>query len=213
MADDEPDEPDEWIEIRRYSDPLQAEMVKNFLREHGVRFSMRGDPGASAVLNRFATIIDIRLDVPRSQVDSAEEALAAMEAASAVEHPFRGGGGVAPPESTPPAPAPRKTIYGVFLALLFPFGAGHFYAGHTAAGTILGAGIIAGVLGGFLGRPDLFRASALLVAADVLGVMFAVKRHNEQRIPPDTHQRGAAFVAVVIAFAFALLLPESSGTP
>ena len=84
------DEPDDWVEIRRFDDPLRADLVKNFLREHGVHVATRGDPGVTAVLNRFATVIDIRLDVPRGELATAEEALVAMEA-EGVDQPFRGG--------------------------------------------------------------------------------------------------------------------------
>lgn len=196
---------DDWVEIRRYVDPLQAHMVKDFLRGHGVRVSTRGDPGPSAVLNRFATIIDIRLDVPRGELATAEEALDAMESEGSA-HPFRGGGAAAPESIGPTAPPRRTAIFAAFLACLFPLGAGHFYARHNAAGTILGAGIVGGALGGLLGQPTLFRAAALLVAADALGSIVAVKRHNEQRIPSEASQRRVALVAVAIAFAAALLV-------
>ena len=201
------EETDDWIELRQYVDPLQADLVKNFLREHGVRVSTRGDPGASAVLNRFMTIIDIRLDVPRSQLDAAQAALEAMETEAATDHPFRGNEQPGGPESIePPARPPRKAIFAAFLGLIFPFGAGHFYAHHNAAGTILGAGIVGGALGGFLGRPILYRAAALLVAVDVIGAVWAVKRHNEQRIASETSQRRAALVAVALAFAATFLM-------
>jgi hypothetical protein len=197
---------DEWVELRRFDDPLRADMVKNFLRAHGVHVGMRGDPGVTAVLNRFATIVDIRLDVRQSELVSAREALAAMEA-EGVDQPFRGGHRVETEEvAEDKEPAPRKTAFAIFLAMLFPIGAGHFYAGHTAAGTLLGAGIVAGGLGGFLGdRPELFHAAAILLVIDIALSHWAVKRHNASRIPPENVQRRWAAVAVAVAFAIALL--------
>jgi hypothetical protein len=202
--DREADE-EEWIEIRRFDDPLRASLVSNFLREHGVHVSTRGDPGTAAVLNRFATLVDIRLDVRRRDLDTCLEVLAAMES-EGVDHPFRGGQREeVEKDRTPTEPLPRKTAFAAFLGLLFPIGAGHFYARHGAAGTILCAGILGGALGAYLGRPELLHATGLLVAADVVGAHWAVKRHNEQRVPPEAVQIRWAMVVVALAFAAALL--------
>jgi hypothetical protein len=196
---------DDWVEIRRFDDPLRADMVRNFLREHGVVVASRGDPGVTAVLNRFTTVVDIRLDVPRAQLEAAQEALAAMEAAE-VEHPFRGGR--RGKEDEPTEPLPRKTAFAIFLALLFPIGAGHFYARHGAAATILCAGIVGGVLGAFVGgRPELLRIAGYIITADILLSHWAVKRHNEKRVPSESVQRGAA--ALVVLLAYATLLKSS----
>jgi hypothetical protein len=192
-------EEDDWVEVRRFDDPLRADMVRNFLREHGVTVASRGDPGVTAVLNRFTTVVDIRLDVPRAELEAAEEALAALEAEE-VDHPFRGGR--RGKEEEPTEPPPRKTAFAIFLAMLFPFGAGHFYARHGAAATILCAGIVGGVLGAtFGGRPELFRIAGYIVTADILFAHWAVKRHNEQRIPSENLQRGAAALVVLLAYA------------
>jgi hypothetical protein len=196
---------DEWIEIRRFDDPLEAEMVRNFLGDHGIRVSVRGNAGATAVLNRFSTVVDIRLDVPRDQVDEAREALDAMEIGDAVDQPFRG---LAPAESSDATRyvQPRRAATAMMLGLVVPIGAAQFYAHHGAAGGILLAGVIGAGLGISLGRPELAVAWAILVLADLAAAPGAVRRCNEGRIPSDRTQRLAALAVVVVAFGAAFAL-------
>lgn len=196
------DEP--WVEIRRFDDPLQAEMVKDFLRDHGVRVSTRGNAGTTAVLNRFATVVDIRIDVPESEVDAAREALSAMDVGSASEQPFRGLSPV-DREAEDYAP-PRRVATAMMLGFIVPIGAGHFYARHDAAGAILLSAIIGAGLGVMLGLPQLGLAWAILALVDIFGSRWAVHRYNAREVPPEGTQRLAALVAVALAFAAAFAL-------
>lgn len=196
---------EQWIELRRFDDPLEAQMVGDFLREHGIRVSVRGDAGATAVLNRFSTVVDIRLDVPRAEVDAAREALAALEVGDAVEQPFRG---LAPADGSEGARyvAPRRAATAMMLGFLVPIGAAHFYARHGAAGGILLAGVIGAGLGMMLGRPELGVAWGVLVLADLAGARAAVRRCNEGRVPSERTQRLSALAVVVLAFCAAFAL-------
>ena len=104
---------------------------------------------------------------------------------------------------------PRSAIGAAFLAVVVPIGGGHFYARHGAAGTILAAGIIGAALGMvFAGRGELARTWALLVAADMVGSFWAVRRFNAKRVPSESTQRRWALVAVLLAFATTLLTAE-----
>lgn len=195
----------EWLEIKRYDDPLQAEMVSDFLREHDIAIRQRGNAGATSVLNRFSTIVDIRLDVPRDQFAQALETLEALEAGDSSEQPFRG--------RSPAAAefqryvAPKKGTAAMMLGFMVPIGAAHFYAGHGAAGAILFAGVIGSFLGVALGHHELGLAWGILVLADILGARRAVRRHNEGRIPSENQQRLAALCVLGVAFACAVLVP------
>lgn len=83
---------EEWVELRRYNDPIEADMARDFLKLHGVRVSTRGNSGVTGVLNRFDTILDIRLVVPKSELDAAREAIEALNAPERQVSPFRGFG-------------------------------------------------------------------------------------------------------------------------
>jgi hypothetical protein len=196
------DEP--WIEIRRFDDPLEAELVRDFLRDHGVRVSVRGNAGTTAVLNRFSTVIDIRLDVPRAELDVAREALAAMNVGDAGESPFRG---LVPATKTDAERyvAPKRPRVAMMLGLLVPIGAAHFHARHGAAGGVICAGVVGALLGILLfGRVELAIAWGILVVADVLGAPAAVRRFNAGRVPPEGIQRLYALGTLVLAFGVAL---------
>jgi hypothetical protein len=138
MANDR-DAAEDWVEIRRFDDAIPAEMTRDFLRDHGLAVRMRGNVGGTALLNRFNTVMDIRLDVGRHDLESAREALQAMEAGDAVEQPFRGRSPKTKEEEAAYVP-PRKTAAAMILGFLLPIGSGHFYARHGAAGSILLAG-------------------------------------------------------------------------
>ena len=195
----------EWVVLRRFDDPFEAEITLNFLRDHDVCVAVRGNSVKTAMLNRFMTVIDIRLVVPAEEFEQAKEALAAMTS-DATDQPFRG---ARPRELAPSlelerdlAPARLKSVAFV-LALLVPVAGGHFYARHSGAAMILALGIVGGILGAVSGVPQLGIASLLLVATDALFSASAVRRYNERRIPSESKQRGWAFAAVVLAFLVA----------
>jgi hypothetical protein len=193
----EKDERD-WVEVRRATTPVEADMVRNFLRDHGVPSAINGDSGGTRLVWQ-QTMMDIRIVVAPGDLENAREVLTAMTADTA-EHPFRG----APPvarEDEEPYVASRSMMAAPMLGVLVPIGAGHFYARHGAAGTILCAGVAGSFLGIMLGHLELAVTWGILVAVDVIGSVFAVRRFNAQRVPPENVQRTWAIAAVVVAFA------------
>lgn len=188
----------DWVEVRRATTPVEADMVRNFLRDHGVPSAINGDSGGTRLVWQ-QTMMDIRIVVAPGDLENAREVLAAMTADTA-EHPFRG----APPvarEDEEPYVATRSMMAAPMLGLLVPIGAGHFYARHGAAGTLLCAGIAGSFLGILLGHLELAVTWGILVVVDVIGSVFAVRRFNAQRVPPENVQRAWAIGAVLIAFA------------
>jgi hypothetical protein len=200
---------DDWVVLRRFDDAMEAEVIVNFLRDHGVSVGLRGNSGATSVLNRFATVLDIRVVVPEAELAHAREVLTAMTAEDATVEPapeleeevpsgspYRGG--AARPRSV--ETRPRSRMAAVVLAFVVPIAGGHFYARHNAAGIILAAGIGGCVLGAMVGKmPPLLVSAALIVLIDAVFASRAARRCNEGRVPPDSTQRAWAVVAVIVA--------------
>lgn len=204
MSDTEDDA--DWIEIRRFAAPTDTEMIRDFLHDHGIRVRVDGAINTATRLPWTMAANDARIMVHPADFDHAKEVLLAMESGDAADQPFRG------PEKKKEKKADEEEKYvqkrsalgAAFLGLIVPIGAGHFYARHGAAGTILCAGIIGSVLGmWFGGHWELSRAWAILVGIDMVAARWAVKRFNEGRIPPEGTQRMWAAMAVVIAFGIA----------
>lgn len=204
-AGEAPDEGD-WVEVRRATTPVEADMVRNFLRDHGVPSAINGDAGGTRLVWQ-QTMMDIRIVVAPSDLENAREVLAAMTA-DTTEHPFRGAPPVARDEEEPYV-ATRSMLAAPMLAALVPIGAGHFYARHGAAGTILCAGVAGSFLGIMLGHVELAVTWGILVVVDIAGSVLAVKRFNAQQVPTEGVQRGWAIGAVVIAFAIGGFLGRS----
>ena len=199
---EEEDEGD-WLEVRRASTPVEADMVRDFLKDHGVRSAINGDSGGTRLPWQH-TIMDIRIVVSPRDLDEAREVLAAMVADTS-EHPFRG----APPvvrEEEAPYVKPRSVMAAMMLGWMVPIGSGHFYARHGAAGTLLCAGIAGSFIGIMLGHPELVVSAAILVATDVAGAYWAVRRFNQGRVPAESVQRKWATGAVLAAFAAAFVV-------
>ena len=200
------DEATEWIEVRRFNDFVEADLVEQFLRDHGLRVQRTGNGAASMGLDRFTSVIDIRLLVPASSVLDAREALEAM-ATEVQDAPYRG---QAPaPEQAPdpdePKEARRSPRAAFMLALLFPIGGGHFYARSNATGILFALAM----LGGFgatvvLGVPTLLFGALLLVPLDAVGAYFAARRLNAGREWSPGKQRAWGTVAIVLAFGAAI---------
>ncbi|MBX3186658.1 MAG: DUF2007 domain-containing protein [Labilithrix sp.] len=201
MAADE----DEWVEIKRFGDPIGADMICDFLREHDVRVQLRGNTQATR-MTWSQTSDNIRIVVLREDLEKAHEALAAMNQGEARGHPFRD---LSAPKDDDEAEEkfvkPRSVIAAAFLAFILPIGAGHFYARHGAAGTILLAGIAGALLASFFGAhyEVTARAWGILVLADAVGAVLAVRRFNARRPMSEGSQRQWAAVAVLVAFALA----------
>jgi hypothetical protein len=189
----------DWVELLQVHDRFQSEITVQFLQDHGIDVQTAG--GSNWAVPTIS-MTDVRLLVPRADLERARQVLAAMRAENAEVHPFRD----APPESYEAPVAKRKGAFAVMLALLVPIGGGHFYARHTAAGAILAAGILGGVLGARFGMPFLVWASGLLILADAVGAPFAVRRANAGQIPGDGSQRLWALVTVAGAYIVARVL-------
>lgn len=196
----------DWVELRRFSDAIGAEMLHDFLVDHEVRSRVQGSTKGTR-LPWSETSNVIKVVVHPEDLEKAREAAAAMDEGLAVDQPFRG------PSSGPKKGGDvegeayvqkRSALGAAFLGLLIPIGAAHFYARHGAAGTILCAGIVGSVLGmWFGGHWELARAWALLVAIDMVAARWAVKRFNEGRVPPEGTQRTWAAAAVAVALGIA----------
>lgn len=192
-----PDEEVNWVEILRVHDRFESDVTVGFLQDHGVPVQTSG--GANTALPMMG-LTDLRILVPRADLERAAQVLTAMNRGQGDAHPFRD----APPEPYEPPVARRKAMFATMLALLVPIGGGHFYARHGAAGTILAAGIIGGWLGERLGMSGLLHASVLLVVADALAAQLAVRRANRGQLPGEGSQRAWALAAVVAAYGVAL---------
>lgn len=200
-ADDEED----WVEVRRFADRIGAEVIRDFLADHDVRVAILGNPQATRMTWSETSDV-IRIVVARGDLEKANEALFAMTASE--QHPFRG---PMPPEDDEEEKAvdfvkPRSAIAAAALSLIVPIGAGHFYARHGAAGTILLAGMLGSVLATFAtGNAAFFTACGILVVVDLVGSFFAVRRYNQNRVPSEGVQRQWAVGAVGVAFLGAWL--------
>lgn len=174
----------EWVVVRQYDDGLNAQIALDFLRDHGVPVALRGNSGATAVLNRFDTVLDVRLVVHPNDVADALEALTALESPGA---PIEARDELAPASGHPyrdttelETEVPRRYRRAAFaLALMLPIGSGHFYAGENVAGSIFAAAVAIFCLAGLATRTDAcFLGAMFVVACDALTSLSAVDRHN-----------------------------------
>ncbi len=193
----------EWVVLRRFDDGLEAQMALDFLRDHGVRVALQGNSGSTSVLNRFDTVLDVRLVVPRGELARGVEVLGAMlvpEPVAALEGgPYRSSLG--PPDDDVVRARSRRAA--VVLAFAVPIGGGHFYARHHTSGALLALGTAGTFLAGLVASaPWLTLASLLLVTADAFGAVVAVRRYNEGRTAAPEAQALfalAAFGASILA--------------
>ncbi|MGH7283275.1 MAG: DUF2007 domain-containing protein [Polyangiaceae bacterium] len=204
---------EKWIEIRRYNDPVEADMARDFLKMHDVRVSIRGNSGATGVLNRFDTILDIRLVVPESEIDRAREALEAMQSPppTSPSSAYRGlnpgsreGARKIPDEEK--IPDKKSPFASIGFGLIFPIGAGHTYADHREAGKIFGLAILGSALVAVITSTSWLWVTVFAIAlTDALASPFAVTRFNLGKVSPVSKQRTWAFVAVLVAIAIGYL--------
>jgi len=208
-ADPKDDAP--WVELRRFNDPLEADMARDFLEQSGVPVLVRGNSGVTGVLNRFDTILDIRLNVPEAELEHAREALEAMQSPVRNEAPFRGFGHEKEArredaDESDDAPIARKKspFLASGFALMLPIGAGHMYAGHAAAGQMFAMAIVPMAVLAFSGWIWLWVPVGILIVADMMLAPFAAQRFNSDRVPSASRQRGwslaAIFGALVVAY-------------
>jgi hypothetical protein len=106
-----PDEID-WVELLRVYDRFEADITVGMLEDHDV--PVRTSGGATTALPTIG-LTDVRILVPRADVERAEQVLAAMRGGQADVHPFRD-----PPAEPYEAPV-RKRLgpqFGWALAVL-----------------------------------------------------------------------------------------------
>ncbi len=211
------DEVVDWVTIARYDDALEAQIALDFLRDHGVAVALRGNSGATSILNRFDTVMDIRLVVERAHLEHAQEALAALTpsidqlepeppvSASASLSPYRDNRARADDLAHADDDAPRHRYRRAAFALAFavPIGGGHFYARHEYAGGVLALGTVAYVATGIVrGDVAFVFAAAIVVALDAVFAVGAVARHNRGATASPRAQVALA-TAVVVGALFA----------
>jgi len=199
----------DWVLLRRYDDGLNAQIALDFLRDHGVPVALRGNSGVTAVLNRFDTVLDVRLVVRERDLARALETLHALESPGVIETPEEAGPSSGHPYRDARAlaqePMPRYRRAAFALALMLPIGAGHFYAGESAAGGLFAVAIAAAsvtAVAGHTTQPIV--AAFFVVACDAIGSLGAVARHNASKPAPRGAQllRSAAGVALAVALSF-----------
>jgi len=202
----------EWVLLRRYDDGFAAQIALDFLRDHGIPVGLRGNSGATAILNRFDTVLDVRLVVREKHLPRALEALEALEApgspmeshkelAPVSGHPYRDTSeGAAPPRE-------RYRRAAFALALMLPIGSGHFYAGENVAGGVFALAISLCAVAAIVMRTDAPALAAIfVVACDAITSRSAVERHNSGAPASGASQALRALACVAIAVACAALL-------
>lgn len=204
---------DEWVPLRRYDNTLDAEIAQNFLREHDLEARLHGNVGTTSSLGHLVSGFSVQLMVRESERELATEALTALASAEPEAHREE--------DELPSGPAYRGEARGYerpagvrhrykravpLLAIVFPLGAGHFYARHTVAGVVYGASVLAcGIGGAVLEKPWPGAAALLIVLSDVAFGMQAVDRFNEGRVPSGAKQGAVAALTVALSVVTALL--------
>ena len=211
-----PSKDDEWVVLRRYDDGMAAQIAVDFLRDHGVSVGLRGNSGATSVLNRFDTVLDVRIVVRQKDLTDAQEALRALEAPPASsrvgeEHPEEEARSSGHPyravRAAQEETMPRYRRAAFALALLVPIGSGHFYARETHAGVTYLSGILGGIaLGAATRQSWLFAASGILVLFDAATAPAAVARHNAGTLRTPAAQIGRSLLALAAALVAGFLV-------
>jgi hypothetical protein len=200
------------VELRRYDDNLEADIALNFLRDHGIAVKLHGNSGQTSVLNRFSTIVDIRLMVPAKSLRRARKTLEAMTDADVERvpeaeeeedptsgHPYRDR------KKTIEKVRPRYRRAALVLAIVLPIGSGHFYARHETTGIVLACSIALLGIGAIAERAAwLFLACVVLVLCDAIGSLRAVREHNAESTPARAEQlwRGVKYVLFALAISW-----------
>jgi len=201
----------EWIVVRHYDDGLTAQIALDFLRDHGVPVAIRGNSGATAILNRFDSAIDVRLVVRQKHLARALEALTALESpGTPIEareelmpvsgHPYRD-------VQVEPERRQRYRRAAFALAFMLPIGSGHFYAGENVAGAVLAAAIAGCAATAVVMHADrMWIAAMFVVACDALTSLAAVARANAGAAASPRVQAVRATACAAFALVASLLL-------
>ncbi|MDP3277970.1 MAG: hypothetical protein Q8Q09_22485 [Deltaproteobacteria bacterium] len=214
---------DDETEVGRFDNAMEAEMSLSFLREHGLRARLTGR-GTANLLDRFTTVIDLRLMVPTLQAHEAREALEAMivsdEEAEAIaterdkslqdpsdEAPYRAHGAV--PETYGAHTNDVRYARGVIVGLVFPGGA-HLYARSAVMGWMLCAAILGlFIVGAVMQQRWMGIAAFLLIIYDLAHGVWAVRRHNHGYDPTSATQVTHGLIAIMAASVLAWTVGEA----
>jgi hypothetical protein len=163
------------------------------------------------VLNRFDTVLDVRLVVQAEHLPQALETLSALESpgtpielrdelAPISGHPYRD-------TEAHADPMPRYKRAAFALALMLPIGSGHFYAAENVAGAVFCSSIAASLGVALVTRSERPLVAALFViACDALTSLAAVDRHNTRSAAGWSSQAFRATACVAFAVVAAMLL-------
>jgi len=225
MADERGEERD-WVVLRRYDDATLAQIALDFLRDSGVSVALQGNSGATSILNRFDTVLDIRLVVPSDELEHAREALQALtpsadqlepEPPREGEHGWHGpyranrARALAHKDDGDHAPPRRFRRAAIVLAFAVPIGGAHFYARHNHAGAVFAIATVLYFFAGIsVGATAFVVAATILVALDAAFGLRAVARHNEGRIPAPRSQVATAVACAVAALTAGVVLTSAS---
>lgn len=198
--------------VHRSFDQVQAEMLGEVLRDAGIDARVLGTR-SGAQIGVGDVILRLNIEVPAAQEAQAREMLAAFLAGDGADL-LRAEGHMpedtAEPGDDDPAPreTPRRGLIAVGVAMVFPFGAAHFYARRSwTALMLLSAHLVAFSL--FVqdaSNPRTFLAwvgiHASLVAADAAFAVLAIR----------AGRRGVTRgLLAQIAMGFALVCGASGG--
>ena len=78
------DETGEWVTLCSYTDPIQAQITLDFLRDSGIEVRLSGNAAMTNVFNAYGGA-DMRLVVQRAELAAANEALTALTSAKVIE--------------------------------------------------------------------------------------------------------------------------------
>lgn len=211
---------DDFVIIARYSDPIRAQMAVDVLRHEGIVATAPGVNHSGVLGAAGGILLDIALSVPAADATRAAELLEALEdggelvdddAPAELRYseeepappggvgPYRGGRGELSTE------AGKKPMVAAFAGMFLTFGAGHFYAGEKAAGALLAALELVGLVssGGESGASVLL---PVVIFFDIVTAPGAAKRTNAgaPRSPVEQLLRTAAWVVPLAALLYLL---------
>jgi hypothetical protein len=202
------------VELRRFDSAFDAELALEFVREHGVRARLKGS-GTTHILDRFTTVVDLRLMVPAGEREAGMAALAAMELDDAsadeaaqrrLDDEARGGAAYRERRANTQDDAPSRKDFryrsGAVVGVAW-FGGAHLNARQSVLGWFLFAVmwtlLIAAVS---TGKPWLIVTFTMLWMYDIAHGILAVDLHNAgKRVEPKIQLLHGLAVLLVASLA------------
>ena len=211
------------VELRRFDSAFDAELALDFVREHGVRARLKGS-GTTHILDRFTTVVDLRLMVPASEREAGMAALEAMElddeaadeaAQKRLDDEASAGAAYRERRATTQddGPTPKDFRYrsGAIVGVAW-FGGAHLNARQSVLGwflfAVMWALLIAAVS---TGQAWLIVTFTMLWIYDIAHGILAVDVHNSgKRVEPKTqlvHGMAVLLVASLASMALVAVRP------